>query len=156
MEVRAEININDIDKRLLQIENFVKNARRHSVTSATNKLHDEVKKNISMEYHTKYELMMLGYPFAAKDGFIKPHGHMPLWSVHLKDGNFLKGLDKQVTESGYTTTGTIGWFSPGYIDVLILYGSEKRIERPVLRLTAEEIGIREFMLNEFRSFMGTK
>ncbi len=136
--------IKDICDRLFA---KTKKDAQNIVREATDKLYLEVRKNVSMPFHAKKELLALGSPFAQKHGTILPHGHMPLWSIHIEYGDILKGLDKKVVEENNQIVGYIGWFNPDTITIYVVnkMGTGKMIGRPVLNLTAIDIDLNGFI-----------
>ena len=125
------------------LENAILKHHHQIVTDFTNELYAKTKENVSMPHHSKSEMAKLGYPFARKDGVIKPHKHLPLWSVHMEYGNIVKALTKKIRKTGKRTIGTVGWFHPDKIMRYVLepMGTEKMLGRPVLKLTAEQINL---------------
>jgi len=128
------------------------------ISKYTNELHRGVVKNISMSPHSKLELMHLDHPFARRHGTIQPHGHTPLWSVHLKKGRVLKGLTKKGYLGKRHVRGMVGWLSPNKIVrwVIKKEGTQKMIGRPVLRLTAEQLNIYEKMRTDLEKMKPVK
>lgn len=146
----------NLDQKKSWIFNAIKSARNTAVREAIDYLYEEIRKNISMSHHSKAELKALGSPFAKKHGEILPHGHLPLWSVHVEYGIILKELNKKMESDMDKTTGMVGWFNPHdeIVYVINKMGTTKMTSRPVHKLTAEEIKIGDFLLEKFKKNMG--
>jgi hypothetical protein len=127
-----------------KLEKAILKTHHGIVTDLTNMLYIRVRDNISKTPHSKSEFAALGYPFARKGGSnIKPHGHTPLWSVHVEYGMMLKTLMKKVRLVGDQTVGIVGWFIIYPETKWVIEGTIKMISRPVLVLTALEMRLRE-------------
>lgn len=134
---------NNTKKKLDHAKILIQNATYNAVRETTDFFYKQVFKNLSLPSHTPYELKMLDHPFADRHTIIKPHGHTPLWGVHIEYGTMRRELRKSVENiQDKYIYGFIGWldgYSPevGYV----IHGTYKMIPRPVLRLTATQIGL---------------
>ena len=124
-------------------------------------LWNEVKTRISLTPHGDvakphdapsghYYVLMSEYdsPFARRDGTIKSHAHAWDWGVHEVTGEMVNEFDLTPEEGsnviGWVYRSTVGWDSSVDQHIKdVLQGTDLMIERPVLELTIEEIGLAE-------------
>lgn len=138
-------------------ENFVGSiflSTKEAVQQTINSFHKEVVKNISKPPHSPHTLKLLDHPFAARHGDIQAHGHKPLWAVHKVSGDMLSSLQQRIiTKKPRLVIGLLGWdeLSPEEVKHAI-FGTDKMLKRPVLRLTADSMQLRELFFENLLRF----
>ena len=147
--------IDRVEQKNDMIMSKIMRAAELTVRECTDKLYFKVFDNLSLPAHTASELRRLDHPFAWRHGSYQPHGHEPIWGVHIHYGIMRKELQKEVEVVGDKYVyGFVGWlkgYSPevGYV----VTGTEKMLPRPVLRLTAEQMEIGSLINATFRKYI---
>jgi len=120
----------------------------YAVEKTIEELKKAVKKNISKKAHSPYELKKLDHPFAERHERILKHGHRPLWSVHKVSGDMLSSLEDKVIDqwAKRMVIGLCGWDAMCPDEVKhVIFGTEKMLKRPILKLTAMSIGFDDML-----------
>lgn len=127
---------------------------KEGVTVTTGMFFNEVHSNITKSPHTPYQLKKLGHPFASRHGSIQPHGHTPQWSVHAMGGDMASSLKKEVVVHNKNFIfALVGWEAtcPDEVKHVVL-GTDKMLKRPVLRLTANKMRLREIFFKNLLKY----
>ena len=162
--IRVEVIVgkSDLAEKMALLKANIMEAAKKAVAETTETFYQKVYENLSAPMHGSTEkehyralAKFFGYPFAAKDGSIKPHGEFPEWVVHLVNGKMRDTLERSIGTSDIEARGRIGWIramAPPEV-IWVTEGTSKMLPRPILGLTAEQINTMQLLVDNFLKYL---